>query len=471
MISSLAVKTKTFLHGIGVDRAVAYTLLARGWPALSGVLTTVLLVRCLSLTQRGFYFTFSNILGLQIMFELGLSYVILQFASHERARLEWTPQGTLEGDVIAKSRLASLFRASILWYCVVAVLVVAVVLPIGFFLFSHNPDSVTVGQWRIPWFWIVTVSAGSVATSPVFALLEGCGMVAEVASVQAVQNVLRTFVLWGALWLHFGLFAAPLSAMSSLCWGIWWLWRYQRPFFYDLMHSIHAVAGIHWRSEVWPFQWKIAVSWLSGYFIFQLFNPMLIYFHRTQAAGQMGLSLSIMTAIGTVSLAWMTTKAAPFGKLIAMGNIEQLDSVFFRCLWQSLTVVATGGTAFWVIVNHLNSTGSKWGHAVLPPLPLGLLVAATVINHVVISEAIYLRAHKQEPFLWVALLTGLFTASLSFIFGEALGALGMMTVYFLTSLIVGLGAGTVIFVQKRRLWHAAPAPLVEVANPPADVLT
>ncbi len=46
--------------------------------------------------------------------------------------------------------------------------------------------------------------------------------------------------------------------------------------------------GISWRREVWPFQWKIAVSWLCDYFIFQLFTPVLFAFRGPVEAGQDG---------------------------------------------------------------------------------------------------------------------------------------------------------------------------------------
>jgi hypothetical protein len=33
--------------------------------------------------------------------------------------------------------------------------------------------------------------------------------------------------------------------------------------------------AIDWWKEVWPFQWRIAISYACGFFIFQLFNPVL----------------------------------------------------------------------------------------------------------------------------------------------------------------------------------------------------
>ena len=69
--------------------------------------------------------------------------------------------------------------------------------------------------------------------------------------------------------------------------------------------------------EVWAFQWRIAVSWLCGYFIFQLYNPVLFAYHGAVTAGQMGMSLSLANALISVAISWVNTKAAPFGAMIA----------------------------------------------------------------------------------------------------------------------------------------------------------
>ncbi|HLH79467.1 MAG TPA: hypothetical protein VKV29_04200, partial [Chthonomonas sp.] len=95
---------------LGIDRAIAYTAINRGWTLISGALSLLLISRFLTPVEQGYYFTFADILALQIFFELGLSTVLVPFASHEFAHLRWTDRGILEGDTTAKSRLASLLR-------------------------------------------------------------------------------------------------------------------------------------------------------------------------------------------------------------------------------------------------------------------------------------------------------------------------------------------------------------------------
>ena len=438
------------LRKAGVDRAVGFTVLGRGWTALSGLLTLLLMTRFLSPVQQGYYFTFGSVLGLSVFFELGLSLVLIQFASHERASLEWTPEGTLEGDPAAKARLASLLRLSLKWYAVAGGLLAVVLLPVGFVFFSRHANPGIA--WQIPWAWIVLVTSLTVALTPALAILEGCGLIAKIARLQLWQNVTGSLLLWLVLIRHGGVYTAPVTNTVVLAAQMIWIGTRQKMFLKDLLKYRGHLAQIDWRGEVWPLQWKIALSYISGYVIFQLFNPILFATHGAAVAGQMGLSMSVMGTVGGIPLAWVATKAAPFGMLIARCEYEELDRRFFPCLWQSLALVIAACGCVWGLGWLLQAAHIPIGRRILPPLPLGLLALAAIVNHVVFAESIYLRAHKKEPFLALSLTAaGALALSLPLV-AKPFGAVGMMTCYFLVC-TAALGAASWIFITKRRLWH------------------
>lgn len=437
----------------GIDRAIAYTVIARGWSVLAGPISLVLIATHLSSEEQGYYYTFASVLGLQIFFDLGLAFVVLQFASHERALLEWTAHGTLEGDAVAKARLASLLRRALTWYGAVTVLIIATMLPIGFVFFGRHQPSGAQVIWQLPWAAVVVVSAGNLLLSPVLALLEGCGLVAEVALLRICQAVTGSLLAWLVLLQHGRLFTAPVLNMVGLLWGLGWCVFRRRTFLADLITLRHQAVAIHWWREVWPFQWKIALSGVSGYFIFVLFNPVLFAFHGAVAAGQMGMSLTVMGTLSAMALAWVSTKSAPFGTLIAKRDFRSLDRMFFPALWQSFAVVAVGGLALWLAVFSLHSMHHPLSQRLLAPLPLGLLVATAVVNHIVGAEAVYLRAHKQEPFLIISVVIGCLIGLSTYFLGKHFAATGMMAGAFIITLIVGLGAGSGIFIRKRRAWR------------------
>jgi hypothetical protein len=446
-------------HRSGIDEAVAYTLLSRGWYAFSGLITLILLTRTLSRTQQGFYFTFTDVLGLQVFFELGMAHVLNQFASHERAKLEWTEKGTLEGDAGAKARLASLLRLIVRWYGVSTLLVVALLLPGGYFYFLRCTVGTSIA-WQMPWIWIVLATAGSLAISPLLALIEGCGLIAQLARMQLAVGMAATLLFWAALGAHWGLYTAPVTNTISFLGAACWLWATKRHFFADLWFSApaQAGAGIDWKQDLWPLQWKIALSWFAGYFIFRLFSPLLLAFYGpTQGpiiAGRMGLSLTLASALAGIALAWINTKSAIFGTLIAKREFEELDRRFFSCLWQSLGALVFGALIVWGATFALFQTGNPLRLRLLDPVSMALLLGAVVAMHIVLCEAMYLRAHKQEPLLVMSLVWGGLILLSSCTLGRHFGAMGMMLGYFVLNLTVGVGSGTWIFVQKRAQWHS-----------------
>ena len=85
-------------HGLGLDRAVIFTVLARAWTSGSGLITVFLIARFLSPAEQGYYYTYTSLIALQMVFELGFSLVVMQLASHERAHLSIEPDGAVKGD-------------------------------------------------------------------------------------------------------------------------------------------------------------------------------------------------------------------------------------------------------------------------------------------------------------------------------------------------------------------------------------
>lgn len=449
---------KRVIRFIGIDRAIAYTLLGRGWAILAGFMTLAMVARFLSPVDQGFYYTFSSVLALQVFFDLGLCYVVMQSASHEKAKLEWADSGRLEGDAAAKARLYSLFRFALGWYGAAALLITLVVLPAGLYFFSHHQQpAASPAFWRQAWMWLVCATALNMAISPAFALFQGCGLVAEVALVEFGQAVTGSLSLWLALARGWGLLAIPILNSASFIVGLCWLIVRKRAFVIEGFSHVSAHAGINWKADIWPFQWKIALSWLSGYFISQLFTPVLFAYQGPVIAGRMGMSISIATGLGTVALAWVTTKAPVFGVLVAKREYEELDRRFFTSLGQSLALIVVGGAVLMAGVFYLHAVGHPMSARILEPGPFGLLVATAIINHIVFSEAIYLRAHKQEPFLGPSILNGCLIGASTYFLGRYYGATAMAAGYLCVTLTTGLGLGSWIFASKRRLWHGEGA--------------
>jgi O-antigen/teichoic acid export membrane protein len=439
---------------LGLDRAIIFTVLARGWASLAGLVTVILIARFLSPAEQGYYYTYSSLVALQIVFELGFSFVILQMASHERAHLSISSNYEISGDPIAHARLASVFQKSVYWYAVAAVLLAVTLLLGGFHFFAVHQHSSQAVDWRLPWTMVAVTASITFQLDPVLSFLEGCGFVAKVARLRFAQAITGSFLAWMAFLAHHGLFAPAMMILGNVSASCLWLFG-KRRLLLGLFRYRTAQHGVKWRKEVWPFQWRIAISWLSGYFIFQLFNPILFVYRGPVEAGRMGMSLSLASALQAIAISWLNTKSAPFGTMIAKKNYDELDRSFFQALKQSIVVFLAGATIIYCLSLYLTEAHIQFAQRILAPPILSILLLSTAINVTVFGQALYLRAHKQEKFLFNSVVGAILVASSTYFLGRSYGAAGMVIGNFVIALTFGLPSALFVFIKYRRAWHAA----------------
>jgi hypothetical protein len=440
------------MHLLGIDRAVSYTVLARSWTIFSGTLTLLFIARFLSPSEQGYYYTFSSLVSIQVVFELGFSFVILQLAAHETSQLQIDTKGNIAGDPTAHSRLASIVQKSVRWYSVAALLMGTALMIWGFRFFTSHSKASDGIAWHIPWICVVLAVVFTFQMDPIFSFLEGCGFVAQVARMRLAQAMTGSILAWLALSQHHGLFAPGLIIAGQAIAGFTFLYT-KREFLLPLLRRECGTNRVAWKSEIWPFQWRIAVSFFCGYFIFPLFNPVLFAFRGATEAGKMGMSLTIALQLGAVAYAWINTKASPFGNMIARRDYTTLDSIFFRTLIQSSALLLIGEASALAALFFLGRYYPNLASRMLPIPTLALLMLAIFFNHILYSEALYLRAHKREPFLVLAVLTAVITSAGTLLAGKYWGAIGVTVNYFITGGVLQLIGGSCLFVRLRRRWH------------------
>jgi hypothetical protein len=442
---ALALRLK---HLFGVDRAIAFTVLARAIQILGSTGTVLLIIRFLSPVEQGYYYTLLSLVSLQVVFELGFSFVILQMAAHECAHLTLHGDGRIEGDAVAHDRLASILQKTLRWYLVAAVILCVTLLPVGAFFFSRHTHTMTPVAWHGPWVVAVLATAVLFLLNPFFSFLEGCGLVWQVGRMRFGQALLGAAMSWAALLAHHGLYSPSMVIIGYAGVSLAFVYS-QRHLCLGLLRYPVGERAVSWRSEVWPFQWKIAVSWICAYFTIQIFTPVLFAYRGPAEAGQFGLSLSITTYLSTLMLAWMSTKATPFGQLVVRADFQQLGRLFSRTLRKALILLvllaamcegATVAVQYW-------SPGLS--ARMVSPKIFVLLLLTAVSGFVVQSMAIYLRSFKREPFLVQSVVIAALSVLLSLLTVKAFGTTGIALSYFLCTGIVGLILAVTIF----RSWH------------------
>jgi len=441
---------RRILNRAEVDRATFYALLLRGWQLAGGAVSVVLIGWFFSRQVQGYYYTFWSLLALQTFFELGMSLVITSAASHEWAKLQWDERGEITGDPAALSRLVSLGRWIAVWYGGLAWAFALVVGLAGTVFFSQEPAADVA--WFPPWLALVVLSGGLLWTLPWNALLEGCNQVTAVNRFRLWQAIAANLTVWAAISWGAGLWAAVATATVRLAAELYFLfWRYRR--FLRPFRRPALGPRIAWGTDLWPMQWRIAISGTFSYFEYFLFVPVLFHYHGAVVAGQMGMTWTLVTSLQGAALAWIQARAPLFGMLVAKQDYRELDRVYFRLAAVSLSALVVGSCAAWGLVWGLYWSGWWLAERLLPPLPTAVFLMATTLYQWPRCQDFYLRAHKREPLWWLNAISSLLIGLLVWQLGASYGATGAAVGYLTAVLAFILPGKMYLWERCRREWH------------------
>lgn len=446
---------KKVAQKIGIDRAIFYTASARVFQGLGGIVSVLLVATCLSGVEQGFYYTFASISAMQIFFELGLGGIIVQFVAHEKAHLEES-DNRLIGSPNHLSRLAYLLRFCIKWYAVLAVALFVLLTVVGLVFFSHFYKSDVPVQWQIPWILLVIGTSINFILVPISAYLEGLGKVKEIAFVRLLQQTSSQILIWSGLLLGMKLYVVFIAPFVMFTIFVIYAWRKFGCLLINIFKTT-ITEKISYRHEIFPFQWKIALSWISGYFIFQLFNPVLFATEGAVVAGQMGMTLAALNAILGLTLSWITTKVPVFSAYIAQKNYALLDKLFNRTLVQSSIINVLGLIGLFLgvfIIRYYDITigGKNLGDRLLPYLPMFFMMVPILLNQIIAGWATYLRCHKQEPMMIQSITMGILCSLSTVFLGKYYGVVGLTLGYMALSVISFVWTYFIFTANKKR-WH------------------
>jgi O-antigen/teichoic acid export membrane protein len=447
---------RKLLSRAGVDRASAWAVMARSVQVVTGGVTMLLIAFFFSKGSQGYYYTFFSLIALKTFVELGFAIVVTNTASHEWSRLSIDSDGRIQGDPAALSRLVSLGRLVVKWYASAALVFIAVAGAAGFIFFNmphaaEEPEEAIV--WQAPFAALVLAIGLQLVTTAMTAFLEGCNQVIAVNRMRFWEAILSAAAAWACILAGGGLWtAAAFAGVNFLCEAYLLLAVFRR--FFEPFRRPPDGPSMHWRTEIWPMQWRLAVSGLVGYFSFWLFNPVIFHYHGEAEAGRMGMTLQIVAGLQGVSLAFIYTKVPRFGILVAQKNYAELDrfwrraassamGLYIACAAFAAGVVAVLPILDWPLARHFSGR-------ILPLAETAIFLAGAGLMTFSICILVYLRAHKEEPAMLLSAATGLAVGAAVVVLGSRWGSLGAAWGY------MGLlSAGDFVLVWFWLRWRVA----------------
>ena len=440
------------LNTLGIDGAILYTILARVIQASGGVITVFLIANFLSKEEQGFYYTFASVLAIQIFFELGLGGILTQFVAHEIAHIQMK-DNTFRGEQKHISRLVSILHFSMKWYAVFALLLLFTLTLGGGYFFYINTTNIEHIEWKTPWLIVSIFASANLLLSPMMAILQGLHKVKEMARLALIQQVITISISWLSLLLGAGLYVVAINVVVSF---IVLISLYTKTGYFKLLYTLWRLPifeKISYWQEIFPLQWKIALSWASGYFIFQAFNPIVFAFYGPVVAGQVGMTLTILNAILSLVVSWTSTKIPLWSSLIAKKEYGELNNSV------SNTVIKSSLVALLIIFGALVFiSGLKYFDLSLKDrfLPLSLCTIfflSIPVNNIINIWATTLRCFKKEPFLFQSLFIGICCIIEIYISAKRFDIRTLIIGYFLIVTIISLPMAYYIFKKKKKEYY------------------
>lgn len=373
------------------------------WRFVSGPVLLGVISYRLSPVCQGYWFTFVSLAALCVFADLGFTTVILQFSANRFSKLRFTSSGFLWGKGSDIANSAALFSFSLRWIAGLSAIGFPIVWAVGLYFLSQKDATV---DWRAPW---LLYSAGSLLfliSNVVFSFLEGCDSVAEIQKYKMLTSMASVFVTLGTLLLGFNLYALVLGVFASSIASFWLIWHgFKRPIA-QLLRRKNRLPSVE-SKKIRHILGRYAISFASGYFVFQAFTPIAFHYYGPVEAGQVGLSLAIWMAILNVSNVWLVAVTPRFNIFAANGQFAELFTLFKNNLWRSVTTYVLGASAFVGLLAAFKSdfpVGAR-----LLDLAAQLQLALIFLSQVLIAGmATYVRAFLNEPFALMSLVSAVF---------------------------------------------------------------
>ncbi len=426
-----------------------FTGLNQFWRLIYGLVTLILIPLFLTQEEQGYWFTMTSLAALMILADLGFTNIVLQFAAHEFAYLRFSDQNQLVGEEKHLKKLATFFSFSIKWAIFLICLSFPIILGIGFYILSQKATNI---NWSLPWIIYMIGSSLIFFNGVILSFIEGCDSVSTVQKIRLSISALTAILMWIGLFLGLNLFSLSISILLGASIGFFLIYKK----FKGTINNLILVSRSYiysWKKEFFSLLWKYAISWASGYFIFQIYTPLMFHYHGAVEAGKVGLSITLWTAVFSIANIWVYVIIPKLNMLVSKKDWKSLDSLFFKNLMLSCFTFLIGMATIFVLLYLLNGKVPLVNRFV-NKISMFFLAAAWFLQLVVNNFAVYLRAHKEEPYVLTSFMLAIYIIITTFICIRYLS-----TEYFflgyLSSYIWGFPWALYIFIRKRKIWHIA----------------
>jgi len=419
------------------------------WRLFSSPLIMLLIPLFLTDIEQGYWYLFGSIAAMSTLVDLGFSNIILQFSAHEFAYLSFA-DSQLVGDSDHLRKLGSFLRFSIKWIGSLLLVAYPIIFLVGCWFFIRDG---VFSLYIVPWIVFSFGSSLNFFNNSILSFIEGMDKIHSIQNIRLRVGIINTIVI--VLFLLFGkniyalAFGSIISASSIFISLFGTFGKILRQLF-----SVSKENCYQWKKEVMPLFVRYALSFASGFFIFQIYTPLTHFFYGPIEGGKVGISMTLVNAMFTMSTIWIYTVTPKMNILVSLKEKKALDSLFRKRFLFSIGTYLfflIGLICFVFVFQDFWIFPKIFGRF-LPPIPLLILLLCYFMQVAINSWAVYLRAHKKEPFVIPSILTGIWV-----LVGTVLAGNFLPVEYFFiglfTSYIWGAPLCYYIFRTCKKRWY------------------
>ena len=391
-----------------MSKAVKYTFIYRFTYLLTGILITISIPLVLTLEEQGFYFTFASIVALQVFFELGLSQVLqIKFAN-------------LSGSECEKSKLRQLLYIGRIYYRILSIL---------FFIFTFISgviffDDIYQNNFKIIliWFFLVLSTSINLLNNVKLTYIEGIGKLFAVSKVRILGNLLGSLIFLLFAYFGYGLWIVISIPVGNALAFTSWLYLHNESNDYRISRinrNINFLKAIQiWKNDIFSMQWRISLSWICGYFIFQLLVPIIFKNFGPEEAGRIGFSNNILFTINSISCTFCVAKTPLFSKIFANKNYKKLISLFKSSLIKSLLSTFLGLVLAILFINSTQSFFPNFVNRFANNFQLIIISINSFLFSISLCLSVFLRCQGKEPLLKITTVVALMKLPILILLGN-----------------------------------------------------
>lgn len=423
-------------------RHILINLMLRSASLISSVLLVIGVTTQLSSGGQGIFYYLQSLAALSFFFDLGVGFVLAHLAGNARHK-----RGRADGSHQAENwdEISAVAHFGLKWLLCAAILYTIVVSSIG--LSGLGKVVGLSGSDVFLWALLVAANAGNIILSNALSFFEGLGYASKTSLPRFAQAFLNAALFFGLVTQEPDPYSIGISmAVSVLCAATISLLILREPI-RSITSAKHA-SSIPWKTDVLPFQWRIAVSWLTGYFMFQAPTLAIASAGKLDDAGRFGLSMQIFLAIISVAQVYLTFGIVRWAGYFGQKRPKLAYREYLVSLAATATIVLVSGIGLIIAVEFI--LPAQLAERVLEQRQLILLLAGTLGFQLFMCSNFYFRAQLEERLWSISILGGLMMVLGWWRLGTSIDAFSASTLYCVVGLILGTSAIVMTIFDAQR---------------------